>query len=177
MNGPVATYWQLVEPVYERINIYDGPEAYITSLEGVPRPAVLLHATHMCQSEVRNGGFLQLFWNNTGVLVPEAIEGLRTIGMAEAAALVVAAAAPLGEPYPRGRDERWDALLVSSGKDEGELKRFFEGNENLYMAFYEATKGTPLDTLNKRFWECLRSESGGFEDAATRYAREPYLIQ
>jgi hypothetical protein len=177
MNEPVATYWQLVEPLYERINIYDGPEVYVASLEGVPRAVVLLYAAHMCQSEVRNGGFLQLFWNNTGVLVPEAVEGLRTIGMPEAAALVAAAAAHLGEPYPKVRDERWDALLASSGKGERELKRIFESNENLYIAFVEATKEMPLDTLNKRFWECLRSENGGFEGAATHYAREPYLIQ
>jgi hypothetical protein len=177
MTEPVATYWQLVEPVYERINLYDGPEVYAASLEGIPRSVVLLHAAHMCQSEVRNGGFLQLFWNNTGVLVPEAVEGLRTIAMPEAAALLAVAAAPLGKKYPRDRDDRWDALLASSGKNEEELKRIFEGNENLYLAFEEATRGTPLDTLNKRFWECLEAENGGFEDAATRYARAPFLIQ
>jgi len=36
---------------------------------------LLLYAAHFCLSEVHNGGFLQLFWNSTGIRkwrIPEA---------------------------------------------------------------------------------------------------------
>jgi hypothetical protein len=80
----------------------------------------------MALAEVHNGGFLQLFWNNTGVLVPEAIEGLLAIGMLKMASILREAALPLGTPYPRDRDDRWDALLVASNRDSDELEQMFE---------------------------------------------------
>jgi hypothetical protein len=126
----------------------------------------------MCQSEVHNGGFLQLFWNNTGIIVPEAIEGYRTIGMPEVASLVEQAAKYLGVPYPLNRDDRWDALLVASDKSEEELETIFKSEDNFYIAFVKATSGLPFDDLNRKFWSTIRTESGGFEEAATRYTQK-----
>jgi len=65
----------------------------------------LLYAAHFCLSEVHNGGFLQLFWNSTGVLVPEAIEGYQALGMPKLAATFASAAGVLGSAYPRDREE------------------------------------------------------------------------
>jgi hypothetical protein len=171
MSQPVKSYWELIEPVFEQINIYAGPEAFSASVQSMSQPQILLYAAHMCQSEVRNGGLLQLFWNNTGVLVPEAIDAYKAINMPQASALIAAAAAKLGESYPRDRDERWDALLLASGLDEAELSGIFQANENLYIAFAQATRSLALDSIDRQFWELLKVENDGFEEAATRYAR------
>jgi hypothetical protein len=88
---------------------------------------------------MHNGGLLQLFWNGTGVLVPEGIEGINTIGMPRTASFLQRAADALGSPFPRERDDRWDALLAASGRSTRELKRIFKQEENLYMAFAKAT--------------------------------------
>ena len=73
--NPGELYWSLVEPISDKIEIYEGPEEFACAFAGVPRPAGLLFAAHFCQSEVCNGGFDQFFSNSTGVLAPEAIEG------------------------------------------------------------------------------------------------------
>jgi hypothetical protein len=154
-----------------------GPDDYVSTISNVPRHIVLIYAIHMCVCEVNNGGFLQLFWNSIGVLVPEAIEGFKTIGMPSMAAILREAAQPLGDPYPRDRDERWDALLAASGCNTEEIERIFKNAKNYYLGFQEATLALSFDALNQRFWECAKTEGGGFQEAATRYAQHPHLIQ
>jgi hypothetical protein len=179
----MQTYWQVVEPLFSVINFHDGPEAFANSIASIPRSSTLLFSAHMCLAEAHNGGFLQLFWNNTGVLVPEGIEGFITIGMPRMAEILDTAAALLGKPYPRDRDGRWDALLVASRHSELELEQIFKKDRDepdktkgLYIAFAEATKNLPFDELDRQFWETAKTENDGFQDAATRYAQNPYLI-
>lgn len=177
MPQKIGSYWELVEPFLSKIDIYNGPAEFAAAIADVPRPVVLLYAAHMCLSEVHNGGFLQLFWNNTGVLAPEAAEGFSTIGMLATASLVTKAAVPLGSPFPRDRNDRWDALLVGSGRKAKDLKRIFKKTDNLFIAFEEATETLPFEPINREFWESAKTENGGFQDAATRYARNIYIVQ
>src|SRR5215468_5622343 len=79
-------YWSIVEPVWNAINIGDGPEIFAQTFASVPRVSGLIFAAHFCQSEICNGGFRQFFWNSTGVLAPEAVVGFRDIGQAQVAA-------------------------------------------------------------------------------------------
>jgi hypothetical protein len=170
MPEETRSYWELIEPLFSTIDTGNGPEAFASSASREPRPAVLLYAAHICLAEVHNGGFLQLFWNCAGVLVPEAVTGFTTIGMPTMSALLTDAMLPLGSPYPRDRDQRWDALLMASGRTGRELKRVFKKAENLYLGFVEATKALPFDSLSEQFWHLAKTENGGFQDAATRYA-------
>lgn len=167
------SYWEFVEPLFGAVK-FDRPEVFFPSIAPLPRSSVLLFAAHMCLAEVYNGGFLQLFWNNTGLMVPEGIEGFLNIGMPEMARLLCETARRLGEPYPRCRDERWDAMLAASVLGEFQLQRIFEKHKNeakgLYLAFAEATLGLGFDEIDKRFLETARVENGGFQDAATSYA-------
>jgi hypothetical protein len=171
------SYWEVIKPLFVSIEMGKGPDEFASSMDSVPRSSALLFSAHMALAEVHNGGFLQLFWNNTGVLVPEAIEGFATIGMPTMAEVLKEAARPLGDPYPRDRDERWDALLAASGRNTRELKRIFKNAESFYLAFQEATLGMRFDALDHRFWETAKTESGGFQEAATNYARAPFIIQ
>lgn len=184
MAEAIKSYWDFIEPYWDVFDIYNGPEGFESSTRGAPRSAVLLYAAHFCHSEVHNGGFLQFFWNNTGVLAPEAIEGYRAIGVPSMGEALTNAVRLLGSPYPRARDERWDALLVASGHSESELREIFEKYgrkpdhmKSLYADFVEATSVLPFDELNRRFWNAAKTENGGFEDAATRYAQNPTVIQ
>jgi len=107
MSKQVGSYWDVLEPHFKTINIYKNAETLAASIADIPRHIVLLYAAHMCQSEVHNGGFLQLFWNSTGIIAPDATEAYKTIGMPILASLVEQALQPLGLPYPLDRDERW----------------------------------------------------------------------
>jgi hypothetical protein len=173
----MKSYWEVIEPLFSIIEFGEGPASFANSIGSIPPSSVILFAAHMCLAEVHNRGFRQLFWNNTGLLVPEGVEGFSAIGMPQMSAIVTSAAQPLGSPYPRGRDDRWDAMLAASGHNEAELAQIFEkykgepdGTKGLCGAFFEATTNLGFDELDKQFRETARTENGGFQDAATRFA-------
>jgi hypothetical protein len=156
---------------------FSDHESYSSSVANLPRSIVLLYAAHFFLAEVHNGGFLQFFWNSTGLIAPEAVEGFMAIGMPQLAALLKTTAAPLGSPYPRDRNSRWDALLMASGRSQRELKQIFKRTPNMYLAFAEATKPLLFDEQNRLVWELAESENGGFQEAATRYSQSLDSIQ
>ena len=172
----MESYWEVIEPLFKTVEYGDTPEAFARSIASLPYSSVILFCAHMCLAEVHNGGFFQLFWNTTGVLVPEGIEGFSTIGMPKMVALILEAASPLGSRYPRDRNNRWDALLAASGNNPRELKRIFKKQENLYLAFQEAVGKLPFDALNKQFLSCAEAENGGFQLAATRFAKNARFV-
>jgi hypothetical protein len=178
MSGPDAAYWAVVKPMFGKIDTGTSPENYLASIAGLPRSEVGLYAAHVCLAEIFNGGLLQFFWNKAGVLAPEAAEGFVAVGMTQMAALIRGIAAQLGDPYPRDRDDRWDALLVASGRSESDLTRIFEevssGSDsheavNFYRAFLTATEPMGFDKLNEKAWDLAETENGGFAEAANRY--------
>jgi hypothetical protein len=166
----------VVEPVFKLIDLNDQ-ESFFSTTAVMPRSVVLLYAAHFCLSEVHNGGFLQFFWNSTGLVAPEAADGFMEIGMPKVASLLLTTAAPLGSPYPRDRDARWDALLLASGRGQRDLELIFGKFSNTYLAFEEATKPLRFNESNCQVWELAKSENGGFEEAATRYARSVNSLQ
>lgn len=165
----IQSYWEVVEPLFSIIDL-SSPVAYADTRAHVPWPALILFAAHMSLAEVHNGGFLQLFWNNTGVLVPEAVEAFEALEMRRTRSIMSKAAALLGFPYPRDRDGRWEALLMATERDPGELRELFEHSSNLYSAFGKATEKLPFDSLNEELWDAAANDAGGFQWAATRYA-------
>jgi hypothetical protein len=172
----VRSYWELVEPLFDAVDI-DSSDGFFASLRGLNPSRVNLFAAHFCLSEVHNGGFLQFFWNRTGVLAPESIEGFRSIGMPNLAAVVSVAAAHFGSPYPRDREERWDALLAATGRSEEELESIFQKESNLYLAFQKAAETLDFDTLDTRALQLASEENGDFGNAATAYAHSIGLFE
>jgi hypothetical protein len=141
---PGTTHW--LEQIWREIDIYDGPEAFVASASRFPRPLILLYAAHFCQSEVCNGGFAQFFDNSTGVLAPEAVEGLVALGLHELGGTVSSAMRLFGSAYPRDREERQEAMT-----------------EEMFQAF---------EPLNERFYALIEGEGGGFHQAADRFAEK-----
>lgn len=144
------SYWELVEPYWEKVSIYEGPETFLAQYHSIPEVSQRLLAAHWAQSEIRNGGFDQFFSNSTGVLGPEAVAGFGALGMTETADLMARVMRCLGDDYPRDYDLR-----------ELALDRVYE------------TRGPELDLLNSAdplFWDLLKHEAGGFRAAADRFA-------
>ncbi|MDH3228918.1 MAG: DMP19 family protein [Alphaproteobacteria bacterium] len=146
-------YWDHIEPFWESVSIYDGPEEFLLRFTEMPEHAAHLFALHWCASEVCNGGFHQFFFNSTGVLAPEAVAGFRAIGMPQTAAVVAAAMASFGEPYPRDREERQDALDALDREDAD-----------------DDDWDSPFGDIDNRFYDFLGSENGGMERAAESFA-------
>ena len=148
----MAGYWDLIEPVWEKISIYDGPAVYLEGIRAVPEHVGLLFAAQWTYAETANGGFCQFFLNSTGVVAPEAVRGFRAIGQLDTAAIVERAMAHFGPVYPRDGRER-NALMQTSP------------DPSVY-------KHDPsFDALDKEMWRLVAEEAGGFEAAADRYAK------
>jgi len=103
---PGALAWTTVARVEDSASIHDGPAVFLTQFAALSEAERHLLATHWCDYEVCNGGFIQFFQNSTGVLAPEAVEGYRALGLTEVASTVEAAMRRLGSTYPRDRPLR-----------------------------------------------------------------------
>jgi hypothetical protein len=171
MPEPIVSYRDLIKPLFSLISTSKGSEAYLASIAKLPHAEVVLHAAAVCRSEVCNGGFLQLFFNPQGVLVPEAIEGFTAIAMPRLAAVVQEASALLGAPYPREQEDRFQALLLASGRSPEEVRLIAKELRQPSTALQEVDNTMPFDALSTRFWDFNRIENGGFMKAATRYAQ------
>jgi Domain of unknown function (DUF4375) len=149
-------YWSVLGPIWDSIDI-SSPDSFDRTFKAVPRKLGSLYAAHFCQSEVCNGGFTQFFWNSTGVLAPEAADAFGEIGQHEVANVVQRAMSIMGSPYARDRASRWSALARLSGAP-------LQGGRSQY------TNVRLFEPLEKEFYSLLRTEAGGFETAADRYA-------
>lgn len=147
---PKDGYWRLLDPWWERISIYDGPEVFLRELDLAPEPVRILFCSHWTQSEINNGGFAQFFFNSTGVVAPEARNSFQAIQMPGVATSIEKAASLFGEPYPRATEARrrlldeWDA--APGGAD------------------------AKFEDLENEFFDLVVSENGGFESSANVYA-------
>ncbi|MFT3786901.1 MAG: DMP19 family protein [Tepidisphaeraceae bacterium] len=139
-----ADAWQLIEPYWGAVSIYDGPMIFLRGFEKLPEAARHVFAIWWCDSEVCNGGFHQFFANSTGVLAPEALEGFRTVGLHDCAKLLKTALDKFGDPFPRDQEARHAALraIELPGEKRKAWDPFFDLDDRYYIAkdresFYE----------------------------------------
>lgn len=150
---PGSAYSQVVDPYWERVDIYCGRDPFLRTFAEVPAPAGHLLAVQWCQSEVCNGGFHQFFMNPTGVLAPEAARGFRAIGMPAMAEHVEQAMAIFGASFPREQEERQRVL-------EGTIGRSPDGADR--------DEWDPFVALDDAFYAAMDDDA--LYDAADAYA-------
>ena len=143
-----SEYSRLIEPIFESISIYDGPDVFRKQFRTLRPEVGHLLAAHWCQSEVCNGGFHQFFYNPTGVLAPEALAAFRAIGLHEWAELLEQAMLFFGRRYPRDERKRRKRLDSVPIAEDGE--------------------GNPFNELDDRFFEWLHAETGRFRKGSER---------
>ena len=129
-------YWSRVEPFWDNCPT-DDPEDFLAFYEGMPPAARDLLTTHWVVSEVSNGGFHQLFTNPTGVLVPEAVAGFRSMALVQLADITAEAASFFGEIYPRDQMARIEALerYAACSASPDDWNPFERLDDEFYSAF------------------------------------------
>lgn len=152
---PGEVYWERIEPFWNRISIYDGPDRFLEEVATAPTRVQHLFAVHWLVSEVRNGGFHQFFYNATGVLAPEALTGLRAMRLDTWAELLERAMTMLGSPYAREYDARQVRLRAIEGK----------GGEHVSREQWD-----PFHALDDAFYDWLHEEDARWERTADAYA-------
>ena len=138
-----ADIWPFSDIPTDTISIYEGPEQFLADFELATEELRTIFAAYWFQAEVLNGGLIQFFENDTGVLAPEAALACRSLELPQLAAFVDRAIACFGENYPRDRDLRHAAL--------------------------DRLDRSALEGLDNAVTDLMYDENGGLEKAALRY--------
>lgn len=80
VNREIYDPFEVVELVYDSVNIYEGFGKYEKDLSKYNKSQRLLNAVNWLVMEVANGGFLSFYSNSTGVVYQDALAGLKEIG-------------------------------------------------------------------------------------------------
>ena len=148
------------------VNIYDGEDAFYESTKSVPRQSLVLYAVFFCDSEIRNGGLRQLFGNSTGILVPEAIEGFRAIGLEACADTIEKASRLFGDTFPRDRWKRQEIIesLEYPGGDPNLITEYEPDINAIMNRMHLMTRKPivrPFDELTDAYYNAADDEDVG----------------
>lgn len=67
-------YFDVIEPLWFSVDIYDSYEIYERTLQPFSREQRYVFAAEWLIAEVGNGGFEQFFDNSTGIVLKDALE-------------------------------------------------------------------------------------------------------
>jgi len=130
--------WEIVAPLVQNVSIYDGPDTYLKDLTKFSKQQQYVFAIDWYQSEVDNGGHKQFFFNATGIVFQEALDGLQAIGAYEFYKIMKEATVRMGNGLSKDCSTRRFFL-------EDERPNF----DDLDTKFYTLNKDAPLETLLK----------------------------
>ena len=100
----------IIEPLWWSVNIYDSAERYYEDLAPFSLPQRYIFAIQWYLAETYNGGHDQFFFNSTGIVWREALEGFKAAGLDGCADILSEAARRMGgEPSP-DREQRWSVM-------------------------------------------------------------------
>jgi Domain of unknown function (DUF4375) len=146
-----AVAWRIVQPYWSVVNIYGSPDDFLETFRLAPRNAGLLLAVRWCDSEVCNGGLHQFFYNPTGVLAPEAVEGLQSIGATRSSEIVAQAMRMFGRHYPRDHERRGLVLRTLERPRLGKSRAEWDPFHKLDNEYYASKSRDSLHRLMDRF--------------------------
>ena len=133
--------WPFSDVPSEAISIYDGPVVFLQDFAQASRAQQIAFAGFWFQAEVLNGGLVQFFSNDTGVLAPEAVAACREVGLPTLASRLEQAIAWFGQPYPRERGAREDALEAFADTHEDSDGPFDELDDVVASLIYDEGPG------------------------------------
>lgn len=141
--------WDLIQPLWYNVSIYDGIEVYNKDLEQFTDGQRKIFALMWYDSEVCNGGHDQFFFNSTGIVWKDAIEGMRMIGAEKTAENFQKAIDMFGGAVPFDRDERCDMLDELCENEDfddfEEIDSFYYEDEEMESLMNEYVKKHPAE--------------------------------
>lgn len=123
--------WELIQPLWYTVSIYDGPDVYERDLEPFSDAQRKILGLFWYDSEVCNGGHDQFFSNSTGIVWKDAIECMRMIGAHKYAENFQKAVDLFGGSIPYDRKERNNVLEKLNKNEE------FDNFQQIDMCYYE----------------------------------------
>jgi hypothetical protein len=105
------TPWEVVEPMWWSVSVFDGPHQYERDLQRFSREQRLMFACMCYIGEINTGGHEQFYANNVGIVWRDALAGFRAFGEPDVALILEASAQRLGGEPSLDRSERFAMLL------------------------------------------------------------------
>jgi hypothetical protein len=127
---------EIIEPVWNTVSIYDGEAKYLNDLRKFSVPQKYVHAIMWYSYEVNNGGHDQFYFNSTGIVWEDALNGLKEVDQIDFYNILKESVQKMGGKPSKDRFERQKQL--------NKLKPDFE---DLDDKFYELEKKTDLDSV------------------------------
>lgn len=128
--GTIETY-QLLEPMYDLIDL-SNDLTYEYTAKQFSCPMRLIFAVDSYMAEVYNGGHDQFFFNSTGVVWRDALEGLEAIGAQAAASILKRAIGRFDCKIPDDADERRKMMDdLEDGIFEEDDQAFYDMSKNI----------------------------------------------
>ena len=106
----IEEIWDILDPIYWTIDIYNSYEDYLKSAENFTLEQRYLNAISWYFMEVNNGGHFQFLDNSTGIVWEDVLNGLKEFGMEELADNFKTVVDLFGGKIPFDRDGRWDDM-------------------------------------------------------------------
>jgi Domain of unknown function (DUF4375) len=95
-----------IDPLYWSIDTRQSPADFDAAFKPYSRPQRLVYAMVWHCAETGNGGHDQFFWNSTGIVWRDALEGYEAAGISDAHAILREAADRLGGDPPLEKTAR-----------------------------------------------------------------------
>uniref|UniRef100_Q0I3J6 DNA mimic protein DMP19 C-terminal domain-containing protein n=1 Tax=Histophilus somni (strain 129Pt) TaxID=205914 RepID=Q0I3J6_HISS1 len=130
--GENDSFDDIVEPMWRTINIYDGYEKYLQSAKAFTLEQRYLLAITWYFVEVNNGGHHQFFYNSTGIVWEDALNGFKHFGMNEFAANFQKVIDYCGGTISFDREERCRMLEILEENEEEFYKVLDEADDFVY---------------------------------------------
>lgn len=129
----------LVEPLWWSVSIYDSHERYEADLAPFTKSQRLVFAVMWYESEVCNGGHDQFFFNSTGIVWKDALEGFELIGAEKCAENLRKVIEKCGGDVPFDRSKRQEMLdKLTYVPEDDDYNDIFRENDSV---FYECEDG------------------------------------
>ncbi|QKF61478.1 DMP19 family protein [Campylobacter curvus] len=100
-------YFDVIEPLWFSVDIYDSYEIYERTLQPFSREQRYVFTTEWLIAEVSNGGFEQFFDNSTGIVLKDALEGLKQMDCDDAVSVIERVIECYGVFSSLDRKTRW----------------------------------------------------------------------
>lgn len=109
---------EIVDPIWAGSDFYNGPTEYTSSLTPFTKEQIWVWAVLWYDREVSNGGHDQFFGNSTGMVWPEALEGLTVVGLNSIEKILLEAVGRFEVMPSRVRTSREAQLDRTAGFDD-----------------------------------------------------------
>ena len=102
--------FRVIEPVWWSVSIYDGEDQYNKDLEQFTIQQRYVFAIYWYMYEVNNGGHDQFYFNSTGIVWEDAMNGFQAINAYENYSIIRESANAIGGSPNKDREKRQNEL-------------------------------------------------------------------